>query len=61
MANTGGWVVKKLTDRRKPIVRREECQKALFQETQTTAKFHDNLLIQAKTRGGLIFPSESVV
>ena len=39
----------------------KECQKALFQETQTTAKFHDNLLIQAKTRDGLIFPSESVV
>ena len=61
IANIGGWVVKKLTDRRKPMVRCEECQKALFQETQTTAEFHDDLLTQAKSRGGSIFPSESVV
>ena len=34
---------------------------ALLQESQTRAEFTENSLIQAKTHGGLIFPSESVL
>jgi len=61
VAHISGWVVKKLINPKNPIVTCEKCREALFQETQTRAEFSDNYLIQAKTRGGLIFPSESVV
>ena len=42
-------------------IRCEKCPAALFQDNQQRAEFQDNALIQAKTHGGLIFSSESVI
>lgn len=61
VANISGWVVKKLVDPHKPVVKCDKCKEALFQESQILAQCTENYLIQTKTRGGLIFPSESVV
>lgn len=51
----------KIIEVKKLLVKCEKCQNALFQESQSVAEFSENSLIQAKTRGGLIFPSKCVV
>lgn len=61
IANIAGWVVKKIVDEKRPLIRCETCRNALFQDSQSVAEFSDNNLIQIKTRGGLIFPSKCVV
>jgi len=60
IANIAGWVVKKIVDKKRPLIS-ETCRNALFQDNQSVTEFLDNNLIQAKTRGGLIFPSKCVV
>lgn len=54
-------MVKKLVDDKKPIVIFMECRGSLLQSSQTFAQLSDNNFIGAKTRGGLIFPSKSVI
>lgn len=53
--------MKKIVDEKRPLIRYETCRNVLFQDNQSVAEFSDNNLIQAKTRGGLIFPSKCVV
>jgi len=53
--------VRKLINKENPIVRCETCRHALLQNFQNLAQFEQNCLIEAKTNGGLLFPSESVV
>lgn len=61
IANIAGWVVKKIVNKKRPLIKCETCRNALFQDSQSVAEFSDNNIIQAKTRGGLIFPSKCVV
>jgi len=61
IANIAGWMVKKIVDEKKSLVRCETCRNALFQDSQNVAELSDNNLIQAKTRGELIFSSKCVV
>lgn len=37
-----------------------KCREALLQPCQSEAEFQEHFLIQAKSQGGLIYPSESV-
>lgn len=57
-----GWVVRKiLNDQRTYLrVRCLACRKALVQSQQTEAEFEEHFLIEAKSHGRLIYPSESV-
>ncbi|KMQ86543.1 dna transposase thap9 isoform x1 [Lasius niger] len=57
VANISGWVVKKLVDEKKPIVKCKQCCDALFQSSQVRAEFENNGLVEAKTRDSMI-PSE---
>lgn len=49
-----GWVVRKLINNEKPIVRCETCRHALLQNFQNLAQFEQKCLIEAKN-GGLLF------
>lgn len=56
-----GFVVRTLVILGRPSIDCVACKAALLQESQSVALFAENMLLETKTRGSLIFPSISVV
>lgn len=62
IANMSGWVVRKILTEKNPTIRCQQCKDALLQsDSEIVAESPVNALIEVKTRGGLIFPSKSVI
>lgn len=55
-----GWVVRKLSEGKKPQIACEPCRHAMVDRSDSTNP-EDYALVISKDRGGLIFPSQSVL